>query len=70
MIADPLSTWLGFLTSPAAPRSAMSPMELDGYTPIVGTSLVSNLTLSDHMFMSPRISAPSYNDGSTTFTCS
>lgn len=31
MIADPLSTWLGFLTSPAAPRSAMSPMELDGY---------------------------------------
>jgi Flp pilus assembly protein TadG len=39
------------------------------YTPIVGTSLVSNLTLSDHMFMSPRISAPSYNDGSTTFTC-
>jgi uncharacterized protein len=31
MIADPLSTWLGFLTSPAAPKGAMSPMELDGY---------------------------------------
>ncbi len=31
MTADPLSTWLGFLTSPAAPKSAMSPMELDGY---------------------------------------
>jgi uncharacterized protein len=31
MSADPLSTWLGFLTSPAAPRGAMSPMELDGY---------------------------------------
>ena len=31
MIADSLSTWLGFLTSPAAPTSAMSPMELDGY---------------------------------------
>jgi uncharacterized protein len=31
MTADPLLTWLGFLTSPAAPKSAMSPMELDGY---------------------------------------
>src|SRR5579863_2294753 len=31
MIADSLSTWLGFLTSPAAPKGAMSPMELDGY---------------------------------------
>jgi uncharacterized protein len=26
MIADSLSTWLGFLTSPAAPKGAMSPM--------------------------------------------
>jgi uncharacterized protein len=31
MIADSLSTWLAFLTSPAAPKGAMSPMELDGY---------------------------------------
>jgi uncharacterized protein len=31
MTADPLSTWLGFLTSPAAPKGVMSPMELDGY---------------------------------------
>jgi len=31
MNTDPLSTWLGFLTSPAAPKGAMSPMELDGY---------------------------------------
>jgi uncharacterized protein len=31
MTADPLSTWLGFLTSPAASKGAMSPMELDGY---------------------------------------
>lgn len=31
MNADPLSTWLGFLTSPAAPKGAMPPMELDGY---------------------------------------
>jgi uncharacterized protein len=31
MNADPLSTWLGFLTSAAAPKTAMLPMELDGY---------------------------------------
>ena len=31
------------------------------YVPIVGTSLIPQLTLSDHMFMSPRVSAPSYN---------
>ncbi len=31
------------------------------YTPIVGTSIVPQLTLSDHMFMSPRVSTPSYN---------
>lgn len=31
MLPDSLSTWLGFLSSPAAPRTAMSPMELDGY---------------------------------------
>lgn len=30
------------------------------YTPIVGTSLIPQLTLSDHMFMSPRISTPDY----------
>jgi Flp pilus assembly protein TadG len=31
------------------------------YVPIVGTNVVPNLTLSDHMFMSPRVSTPSYN---------
>jgi Flp pilus assembly protein TadG len=31
------------------------------YTPVVGTSVVGTLNLSDHMFMSPRISPPSYN---------
>jgi uncharacterized protein len=31
MNADPLSTWLDFLASPAAPKTAMSPVELDGY---------------------------------------
>jgi uncharacterized protein len=31
MTAGPLSTWLDFLTSPAAQKGVMSPMELDGY---------------------------------------
>ena len=31
------------------------------YVPIVGTSFVPQLTLTDHMFMAPRISTPSYN---------
>ena len=39
------------------------------YEPVVGNSVVSNLTLSDHMFMSPRISAPAYTNGSETKTC-
>jgi Flp pilus assembly protein TadG len=39
------------------------------YTPIVGTGFIPNLTLADHMFMSPRLSAPSYYDGATTYTC-
>ena len=32
------------------------------YTPTVGYTITGTLTLSDHMFMSPRISAPSYPD--------
>jgi uncharacterized protein len=31
MMADSLSAWRCFLMSPAAPKGAMSPMELDGY---------------------------------------
>jgi uncharacterized protein len=31
MTTDPLPTWLGFLASASAPKTAMSPMELDGY---------------------------------------
>ncbi len=31
MVNNPLSTWLGFLASAAAPKSAMTPLELDGY---------------------------------------
>lgn len=33
------------------------------YTPIVGSPVTGTLTLSDHMFMAPRIAAPTYNDG-------
>ena len=31
------------------------------YTPIVGTAISGTLTLSDRMFMSPRITTPDYN---------
>jgi len=30
-MADPMAAWLGFLASTAAPKTAMSPLELDGY---------------------------------------
>jgi Flp pilus assembly protein TadG len=31
------------------------------YVPIIGTALASSITLSDQMYMSPRITAPTYN---------
>jgi uncharacterized protein len=31
VIADPAATWLAFLASPGAPKTALSPLELDGY---------------------------------------
>ena len=30
-MADPAATWLAFLASPGAPKTALSPLELDGY---------------------------------------
>jgi Flp pilus assembly protein TadG len=36
------------------------------YTPTVGYTITGTLTLSDHMYMSPRITAPTY--GTTTCT--
>jgi Flp pilus assembly protein TadG len=38
------------------------------YTPIVGYTITGSLTLSDHMYMSPRTQAPSYPD--SAHTCS
>jgi hypothetical protein len=40
------------------------------YTPIVDYSIAGTLNLADHMFMSPRILRPIYNDGSTDYACS
>jgi uncharacterized protein len=31
VIANPTATWLAFLASPGAPKTALSPLELDGY---------------------------------------
>jgi Flp pilus assembly protein TadG len=39
------------------------------YTPIIGYTITGTLTLSDQMFMAPRISAPDYNTGSTDYAC-
>lgn len=36
------------------------------YKPIVGYTITGTLTLSDHMYMSPRISAPTYNSTACT----
>jgi hypothetical protein len=36
------------------------------YTPIFGYTITGTLTLSDRMFMAPRISAPTYNAISCT----
>jgi Flp pilus assembly protein TadG len=41
------------------------------YTPVVGYTITGTLTLSDQMFMSPRISAPTYTDsGNVARSCS
>lgn len=36
------------------------------YTPTVGYTITGTLTLSDHMYMAPRITAPAYNGTSCT----
>jgi len=49
MTSDPLSTWLGFLASPAAPRTAMLPMELDGY--LTGIVVAPDMILPSEWFV-------------------
>ncbi len=39
------------------------------YTPIVGYTITGTLNLADHMFMSPRISPPTYNNGTQDLAC-
>lgn len=39
------------------------------YKPIVGYTISGTVTLSDHMYMSPRITPPNYNDGSNSHPC-
>lgn len=36
------------------------------YVPVVGTSVIGSMTLSDRMFMSPRLSAPTYDTAACT----
>jgi len=60
----------GSMTIPSALAVANSQLLLAeasyAYTPIVGYTISGTLTLSDKMYMSPRITAPTY--GSTTCT--
>jgi Flp pilus assembly protein TadG len=55
----------GTMTIPSALAVANSWLILAktsyAYTPVVGYTITGTLTLSDQMYMSPRISAPTYN---------
>ena len=55
----------GSLTIPAALAVANTQLIYSevsyAYTPIVGYTITGTLTLSDQMYMSPRITAPTYN---------
>ncbi len=56
----------GSITVPSALNVANSQLVLAkasyGYRPTVGYTISGTLTLSDQMYMSPRISAPTYNN--------
>ena len=56
----------GTLTIPAALDVANTQLIYSevsyAYTPIVGYTISGTLTLSDHMYMSPRITSPVYNN--------
>ena len=54
----------------AVPNSYLVWSEVNyNYTPVVGYAITGTLPLSDQMFMSPRVSPPSYNDGTGLKTC-
>ena len=62
-----LNGGVGSTTSvPSALQVASSQLILSqvsyAYKPVVGYTITGTLTLSDHMFMAPRISAPTYNN--------
>ena len=63
----------GTLTIPAALDVANTQLIYSevsyAYKPIVGYTISGTLTLSDHMYMSPRITPPNYNDGSKNNPC-
>jgi len=55
----------------AIPNSSLVWSEVNyNYTPVVGYTITGTLPLSDQMFMSPRVSPPTYDDGSGVKTCS
>lgn len=60
----------GTVTLPSALAVANSQLVLAtvsyGYTPTVGYTITGTLNLSDKMYMSPRISAPTYNGTTCT----
>jgi Flp pilus assembly protein TadG len=60
----------GSMTIPSALAVANSFLILAktsyAYTPVVGYTITGTITLSDQMYMSPRISAPTYNNVACT----
>jgi Flp pilus assembly protein TadG len=63
----------GSVTLPAAlllPNTQLIYSQVSyAYKPTIGYTITGTLNLSDQMYMMPRITAPSYNNGSTTKTC-
>jgi Flp pilus assembly protein TadG len=65
--AGSVYTFDGTATALAVPTSWLILSEVTyAYTPIIGYTITGTLTLSDKMFMSPRISAPSYGVNTCT----
>jgi Flp pilus assembly protein TadG len=39
------------------------------YKPVIGYTITGSVTLSDKMYMAPRVTAPSYGDGTSAIAC-